>query len=90
MINSLLVFFFRGEKIFYTEYTILIYVLHVREDWFRSQGLRRPDPARIEKASIFLCCLVSCFLSDVYVLDESRSCFELDKVLSIDISKYSV
>ena len=31
LINSLLVFFFRGEKIFYTEYTILIYVLHVRE-----------------------------------------------------------
>ena len=83
MINSLLVFFFRSEKIFYTEYTILIYVLHVRE-------VLVSDPARIEKASIFLCCLVSCFLSDVYVLDESISCFELDKVLSIDISKYSV
>lgn len=30
------------------------------------------------------------FSSDVYVSDESRSCFELDKALLIDISKYSV
>ena len=65
----------------------MFYILE--NDCFWSKGLRRPDPARIQKASIF--CVPRCpvFLV-MYNLDESRSCFELDKVLWMEISKYSV
>ena len=74
------------RKAFYFNYMFYIW----EKDWFRSHGLGRPYPARMERASIFLCCLVSCFQSDVYVSDESRNRFQLDKVISIDIFKYSV
>ena len=45
------------RKAFYFNYMFYIW----EKDWFRSHGLGRPYPARMERASIFLCCLVSCF-----------------------------
>ena len=52
-------------------------------------GFRRLDLATIEKASISLNCLESHFPFGACVSDKSRSSFELDTVLSNDVSKRS-
>ena len=80
-----------GQKTYSIQkYTIFIYVLHIKEGLVLESRAQEIWSSQDRKAVHFLCGLVTCFLSDVYVSDESRICFELDKALLIDISKYSV
>ena len=44
-------------------------------------GVRRQDPARKRKVSIFLYCAVSYFLIGIYVSDKTRNCCELGNMM---------